>query len=58
VGSYSSLPALGAEGGREEGSHKARVEPLQLGCAGECVLLTGATGFLGAFVLRELLAAN
>jgi len=57
VGSYSSLLALGAEGGREEGC-KAREEPLQLGCAGECVLLTGATGFLGAFVLRELLAAG
>ena len=57
MGSYSSLLALGAEGGREEGC-KAREEPLQLGCAGECVLLTGATGFLGAFVLRELLAAG
>ena len=57
MGSYSSLLALGAEGGREEGC-KPREEPLQLGCAGECVLLTGATGFLGAFVLRELLAAN
>jgi hypothetical protein len=57
VDSSSNLSTLAADAAAAEAPSAAAGE-LLTGCAGENVLLTGATGFLGSFVLRELLAAG